>query len=209
MVRAEQSNDRIRKSTSHIRRGIVFVGLILNVVMTVFVLSIGSLKLDELKLDPGRTFVLLGLLGFPAVLAFLSLRDRPAMLTEAGITSILLVPLSFAGATGPMAIVGILYLVARAGTRTHGSLMRSIFRVVVTSLSFVLALIALLALGEDRCIYSQTGSSCTDAAVSPLGGLVAFGALAIGLWVSKTWSRDTQRGGSGVAGGSDTDALHN
>jgi hypothetical protein len=177
-----------------LRTGVVVTALLGNAVIAVQVLSIGALRLEYLRLDPGRALLLMGMLTFPALLAAASLRGpRPAMLTEAGVTSVLLTPLSMTGATGPMFIVGVLYLSARLGVRTRVFLPIGLLRAVIASGSLILAFISLLFLTEERCIHTEISSSCSDSAVTPLGTLAGLGALAFGLWASRTLSAPSGR----------------
>lgn len=111
------------------------------------------------------------------------------MLTEAGIASVMLTPLSYDGATNPMLIVGVLYLASGLGVRTQIPFRIGLLRVVVLSGAFALAIVSLLLFTEGRCIFNETGaSSCKDAAITLIGNGVGLGSLAFGFWVSRSWS---------------------
>src|SRR5687767_10180571 len=89
---------RPQQSTAvQVGRALVFGGLVVNVAIAAFVLTMGALKPQSFRLDPMGSLVLLAMLSFPAVLAATSLAGRPAMRTEAALTSLLAAPLSFAG----------------------------------------------------------------------------------------------------------------
>jgi hypothetical protein len=168
--------------------GVAWAGIALNLAAAATVLSLGVLQPDELRLDPWRAAVFIAILGASAVYGILAIGGRPALLSEAGLLSLLIAPVSMSGVTMVMVVPALLYLIARIASRARTPILPSIGRVLFAGGAQAAALAALIFLTQPRCITFDGGSSCTDAAVTALGAFVALASLGCAVYVSLAMS---------------------
>lgn len=91
-----------------------WVGVGMHIAWTLFLAGLGLFSDGALDPQWRSALIFVALAGSPAVVAIFGLQGRPALILTAGIMCLPLSFISLAGATLPLLVPGVLYLIAYA-----------------------------------------------------------------------------------------------